>query len=103
MYEVYAYWNVAELEGMFKIMRRLVEACAPTPVTAKIRLGCSRDNVNCNEVARVVEEAAAAAGIGPRASPERLGSGQHSLAPGRAGVIGGKAMGRGWHIGQNGA
>ncbi len=50
-----------EPERMFKIIRKLVEACAPTPVTAKIRLGCSRDSVNCNEVARVVEEAGAAA------------------------------------------
>ena len=39
----------------------LVEVCAPTPVTAKIRLGCSRENINCNEIARVVEEAGAAA------------------------------------------
>jgi tRNA-dihydrouridine synthase B len=30
-------------------------------VTAKIRLGCSRENINCNEIARVVEEAGAAA------------------------------------------
>lgn len=46
---------------MSNIISRLVEACSPTPVTAKIRLGCSRDNVNCNEIARVVEEAGAAA------------------------------------------
>lgn len=46
---------------MSKIISRLVEACSPTPVTAKIRLGCSRDHVNCNEIARVVEEAGAAA------------------------------------------
>lgn len=46
---------------MFDIISQLVAACAPTPVTAKIRLGCTRDNVNCNEVARVVEEAGAAA------------------------------------------
>jgi tRNA-dihydrouridine synthase B len=50
-----------EPRRMFEIIRKLVEACSPTPVTAKIRLGCSRDNVNCNEVARVVEEAGAAA------------------------------------------
>ena len=48
-------------EQMFQIISRLVKACAPTPVTAKIRLGCTRDNVNCNAVARVVEEAGAAA------------------------------------------
>lgn len=46
---------------MSQIIGKLVEACRPTPVTAKIRLGCTRDNVNCNEVARVVEEAGAAA------------------------------------------
>ena len=50
-----------EPERMSRIISRLVEACAPTPVTAKIRLGCTRDNVNCNEIARVVEEAGAAA------------------------------------------
>jgi len=50
-----------EPNRMFAIISRLVEACAPTPVTAKIRLGCTRDNVNCNEIARVVEEAGAAA------------------------------------------
>ncbi len=50
-----------EPQRMFQIIQRLVEACSPTPVTAKIRLGCSRDSVNCNEVAKVVEEAGAAA------------------------------------------
>lgn len=46
---------------MHRIISRLVQACAPTPVTAKIRLGCSRTSVNCDEVARVVEEAGASA------------------------------------------
>ena len=46
---------------MFQIISKLVEVCRPTPVTAKIRLGCTRDSVNCNEVAKVVEEAGAAA------------------------------------------
>jgi tRNA-dihydrouridine synthase B len=50
-----------EPQRMFEIIRKLVQACRPTPVTAKIRLGCTRDNVNCNEVAQVVEEAGAAA------------------------------------------
>ena len=50
-----------EPSRMSKIISRLVEACSPTPVTAKIRLGCSRDHINCNEIARVVEEAGAAA------------------------------------------
>lgn len=46
---------------MHAIISQLVVACAPTPVTAKIRLGCSPQNVNCNEIAKVVEEAGAAA------------------------------------------
>lgn len=50
-----------EPKRMFQIISRLVEVCSPTPVTAKIRLGCTHDNVNCNEVAKVVEEAGAAA------------------------------------------
>ncbi|MBI2826168.1 MAG: tRNA dihydrouridine synthase DusB [Planctomycetia bacterium] len=43
------------------IVARVVAACAPTPVTAKIRLGCTRQNVNAIEVARVIEDAGAAA------------------------------------------
>lgn len=50
-----------EPSRMHAIISRLVQVCAPTPVTAKIRLGCSRENINCNEIARVVEEAGAAA------------------------------------------
>ncbi|RMF39356.1 MAG: tRNA dihydrouridine synthase DusB [Planctomycetota bacterium] len=50
-----------EPQRMFAIISRLVEACAPTPVTAKIRLGCTRKNINACEIARVVEEAGAAA------------------------------------------
>ena len=46
---------------MASIIERLVAACAPTPVTAKIRLGCTRDTINANEVAHVVEESGAAA------------------------------------------
>lgn len=48
-------------ERMHAIISRLVEECSPTPVTAKIRLGCSRDSINCNDIARMVEEAGAAA------------------------------------------
>ncbi len=33
----------------------------PTPVTAKIRLGCTRDKINAIDVAQVVEGAGAAA------------------------------------------
>lgn len=48
-------------DRMAQIIRRVVEACAPTPVTAKIRLGCNRSAINANEIAQVVEEAGAAA------------------------------------------
>lgn len=48
-------------ERMHAIISQLVTACSPTPVTAKIRLGCTRKNANASLVARVVEEAGAAA------------------------------------------
>ncbi|MBW3595942.1 MAG: tRNA dihydrouridine synthase DusB [Planctomycetes bacterium] len=48
-------------ERMGRIIERVVAACAPTPVTAKIRLGCTRDTVNAIDVAQVVEGAGAAA------------------------------------------
>ena len=48
-------------DRMFEIIRAVVAACAPTPVTAKIRLGCTRDNMNAIDVAQVVEAAGAAA------------------------------------------
>ncbi len=44
-----------------KIVERVVRACEPTPVTAKIRLGCTRNNINAIEVATTVESAGAAA------------------------------------------
>lgn len=43
------------------IVERVAAACAPTPVTAKIRLGCTRDRINAIDVAQVVEGAGAAA------------------------------------------
>ena len=43
------------------IVARVVEACRPTPVTAKIRLGCSRDQITAFDVAQAVESAGAAA------------------------------------------
>jgi len=46
---------------MGTIIQRVVRACAPTPVTAKIRLGCTRENINAVEVAHVVESAGASA------------------------------------------
>jgi tRNA-dihydrouridine synthase B len=48
-------------ERIHAIVSRVVEACRPTPVTAKIRLGCSRDKITALEVARAVEDAGAAA------------------------------------------
>jgi tRNA-dihydrouridine synthase B len=48
-------------ERMHAIISRLVEACAPTPVTAKIRLGCTRRCANPSEIAQLVEDAGAAA------------------------------------------
>lgn len=44
-----------------EIVARVVRACAPVPVTAKIRLGCSRDEITARDVARAVEDAGAAA------------------------------------------
>lgn len=48
-------------DRMRQIITRVVEAAYPTPVTAKIRLGCTRDNANAIEVAQVVEESGASA------------------------------------------
>ncbi|MEO0529220.1 MAG: tRNA dihydrouridine synthase DusB [Planctomycetota bacterium] len=48
-------------EKMGQIIERVVEACHPTPVTAKTRLGCSRDKINIIDVAQIVEGAGAAA------------------------------------------
>ena len=48
-------------DRMFAIIERVVAACAPVPVTAKIRLGCSRNSIVCDQVAQVVESAGAAA------------------------------------------
>jgi tRNA-dihydrouridine synthase B len=48
-------------ERMGAIIEQVVAACAPTPVTAKIRLGCTRDQINAVDVAQVVEGAGAAA------------------------------------------
>jgi tRNA-dihydrouridine synthase B len=48
-------------ERMGAIIEQVVAACAPTPVTAKIRLGCTRDEINAIDIAQVVEGAGAAA------------------------------------------
>ncbi len=52
---------LGEPDRMGAIIQRVVQACAPTPVTAKIRLGCTRDSINAIDVAQVVEGAGAAA------------------------------------------
>jgi len=44
-----------------RIVARVAAACAPTPVTAKIRLGCTRDTINAIDVAQAVESAGGAA------------------------------------------
>ncbi len=48
-------------ERVGEIVRRVVVACAPTPVTAKIRLGCTRDSINAIDVAQAIESAGGAA------------------------------------------
>ena len=48
-------------QRMGGLIERVVEACRPTPVTAKIRLGCRRDQINAIEIAQVVEAAGASA------------------------------------------
>ena len=44
-----------------KIVNAVAKACAPTPVTAKIRLGATRDTINACDVAQAVEDAGGAA------------------------------------------
>ncbi len=44
-----------------RIVETVVAACAPTPVTAKIRLGCSRDQITAPDVVQAIEQAGAAA------------------------------------------
>jgi tRNA-dihydrouridine synthase B len=48
-------------DRMGQIIERVVAACRPTPVTAKIRIGWQPSEINAIEVARVVESAGAAA------------------------------------------
>jgi len=52
---------LSQPDRMGAIIERVVAACAPTPVTAKIRIGCTRASINAIEVAQVVEGAGAAA------------------------------------------
>jgi len=48
-------------DRMGAIIERVVAACQPVPVTAKIRLGCTRRQINAVDIAQVVEAAGAAA------------------------------------------
>lgn len=48
-------------ERVAAIVAKVVAACQPTPVTAKIRLGCTPQTINASEVAQAVESAGAAA------------------------------------------
>jgi tRNA-dihydrouridine synthase B len=48
-------------ERIGDLVARVVEACRPTPVTAKIRLGWTRDAINAIDVAQAVEGAGGAA------------------------------------------
>jgi tRNA-dihydrouridine synthase B len=44
-----------------RIVAAVAAACAPVPVTAKIRLGATRDTINAIDVAQVIEDAGGAA------------------------------------------
>lgn len=44
-----------------QIVAQVAAACAPVPVTAKIRLGCTRDSINAIDVAQAIEGAGGAA------------------------------------------
>lgn len=48
-------------ERVGEIVARVAQACCPTPVTAKIRLGPTRDAINAIDVAQAVEGAGGAA------------------------------------------
>lgn len=53
-------WLLRDPVRVAEIVRRVVDACGDTPVTAKIRLGCSTNCQTAIEVAQRVEEAGAA-------------------------------------------
>ncbi len=48
-------------ERVGQLVARVVAACRPVPVTAKIRLGWTRDTINAIDVAQAIEGAGAAA------------------------------------------
>jgi tRNA-dihydrouridine synthase B len=53
-------WLLDDPARIGRLVERVVRACAPTPVTAKIRLGYRRGKITAPEVARAVEDAGAA-------------------------------------------
>lgn len=53
-------WLLRDPDRVGEIVRRVVEACDGTPVTAKIRLGCADSCRTAVEVAQRIEEAGAA-------------------------------------------
>jgi tRNA-dihydrouridine synthase B len=53
-------WLLRDPDRVGMIVRRVVEACDGTPVTAKIRLGCAETCRTAIEVAQRIEEAGAA-------------------------------------------
>lgn len=61
-------------ERIGELVRQVVAACAPTPVTAKIRLGPHRQQITAPEVAQAVEEAGGAAlTVHGRTTQDRFG------------------------------
>ena len=52
---------LSQPERMGQIIEQVVAASGSTPVTAKIRLGCTRDQINAIDIAQVVEGAGASA------------------------------------------
>ncbi len=61
-------------ERVGALVARVVAACTPTPVTAKIRLGCTRQEITAAEVAQAIEEAGAAAlTVHGRTAQDRFG------------------------------
>ncbi len=54
-------WLLRDPQQVGRIVERVTAACFPTPVTAKIRLGCTKDNQTAPQVAVAVEQAGASA------------------------------------------
>ena len=59
-------WLLRDPDRVGTIVRRVVEACDGTPVTAKIRLGCAKPVARRSRVAQPIEEAGGGLPHGPR-------------------------------------